>query len=73
MIKVIKNVSLPKDTKPENVSLPRDGNCTGINSTSTGEEQGTSMTGNSLHCPQEDYDLTVSCIWEAARARRVTQ
>lgn len=73
MIKVIKNVSLPKDTKPENVSLPRDGNYTVINSTSTGGEQGTSMTGKPLHCSQEDYDSLVGCIWEAGRARRVTR
>lgn len=73
MIKVIKNVSLPKDTKPKNVSLPRDGNCTGINITSTGEGQGTSITGKPLHCSQQDYDSLVGCIWEAGRARRVTR
>lgn len=73
MIKVIKNVSLPKDTKPKNVSLPRDANCTGINSTSTGGGQGTSITGKPLSCTQEVYDEILCCVFAAGQARRVTQ
>ena len=40
-------------------------------STCTDKGRGVSMTGKPLLCSQEDYDLTVSAIFNAGRERRV--